>query len=57
MLIDAVKYNFNKIAEFLHKLKPDKAYISIPIRPPAEKWVKPAKGEVINKAYQTFQNT
>ncbi len=54
MLIDAVKYDFNKVAEFLHKLKPDKAYISIPIRPPAEKWVKPAKEEVINKAYQTF---
>jgi len=54
MLIDGVEYDFNKIAEFLHKLKPDKAYISIPIRPPSEKWVKPAKESVINEAYQTF---
>ena len=54
MLIDGVEYDFNKIAEFLHKLRPDKAYISIPIRPPAEKWVKPAKEGVINEVYQTF---
>jgi len=54
MLIDGVEYNFNKIAEFLRELKPDKAYISIPIRPPAEKWAKPAKECVINEAYQTF---
>jgi wyosine [tRNA(Phe)-imidazoG37] synthetase (radical SAM superfamily) len=54
MLIDGVEYNFSKIAEFLRELKPDKAYISIPIRPPAEKRAKPAKESVINEAYQTF---
>ncbi len=54
MLIYGAKYDFNKIAGFLRKLKPDKAYISIPIRPPAEKWAKPAKESVINEAYQTF---
>ncbi|HEX68954.1 MAG TPA: radical SAM protein [Candidatus Bathyarchaeota archaeon] len=57
MLIDDVKYNseFEKIAEFLGELhKLDKAYIAIPTRPPAEKWVKPAKEEVINHAFQVF---
>ena len=54
MLLDGIEYDFNEIAEFLNDLKPDKAYISVPIRPPAERWVKPAKEDVINKAYQTF---
>ena len=57
MLIDNVKYNseFEKIAEFLGELhKLDKAYIAIPTRPPTEKWVKPAKEEVINHAFQVF---
>ena len=30
-----------EIADFLAQLKPDKAYISIPIRPPAERGVHP----------------
>lgn len=57
MLIDNVKYDseFEKIAEFLGELnKLDKAYIAIPTRPPTEKWVKPAKEEVINRAFQVF---
>ncbi len=57
MLIDGIDYGgdeFEKIAEFLKELKPDKAYIAIPTRPPAESWVKPAKEEVINHAYQVF---
>jgi len=44
-----------KIAEFLSNLKPMKSYISIPIRPPAEEWVKPASEAMINKAYQIFR--
>ncbi|BAA30078.1 radical SAM protein [Pyrococcus horikoshii] len=43
-----------KIATFLKELKPDKAYIAIPTRPPAESWVKPASEVIINKAYQLF---
>ncbi|CAB49775.1 radical SAM protein [Pyrococcus abyssi] len=43
-----------RIADFLRELKPDKAYIAIPTRPPAEKWVKPASEEVIHLAYQLF---
>jgi wyosine [tRNA(Phe)-imidazoG37] synthetase (radical SAM superfamily) len=57
MLIDGAKYNgeFAKIADFLRGLaKLDKAYIAIPTRPPAEKWVKPAKEETLNAAFQTF---
>jgi wyosine [tRNA(Phe)-imidazoG37] synthetase (radical SAM superfamily) len=57
MLIDNVKYNseFERIAEFLGGLnKLDKAYIAIPTRPPTEKWIKPAKEEDINAAFQMF---
>jgi len=56
-LIDGVKYNseFAKIADFLRGLaKLDKAYIAMPTRPPTEKWVKPAKEETLNAAFQTF---
>ena len=56
MLIDGINYGdeFEKIAEFLKELKPDIAYISIPTRPPTEKWVKAAKEEIINQAFQIF---
>ncbi len=56
MLIDGVDYGdeFEKIADFLEELKPDIAYIAIPTRPPAEEWVRPAKEEVINRAFQAF---
>ena len=56
-LIDGVKYNseFAKIADFLKGLaKLDKAYIAMPTRPPTEKWVKPAKEETLNAAFQKF---
>ena len=43
-----------RIADFLAELKPDKAYIAVPTRPPAEKWVEPAKEDLINLAYQLF---
>jgi wyosine [tRNA(Phe)-imidazoG37] synthetase (radical SAM superfamily) len=57
MLIDGINYNreFEKIAEFLRSLaKLDRAYIAIPTRPPTEKWVKPAKEEALNMAFQIF---
>ncbi len=56
MLIDGINYHgeFENIADFLGELKPDIAYIAIPTRPPAEKWVKPANEIVINHAYQIF---
>jgi len=57
MLIDGINYGheFEKIAHFLKHLKRlDKAYIAIPTRPPTEKWVKPAKEEILNAAFQVF---
>ncbi|NJE00104.1 radical SAM protein [Thermococcus sp. LS1] len=45
---------FKRIAEFLEELDPDKAYIAIPTRPPAESWVKPPSEETINDAFQAF---
>jgi len=55
MLVDGVNDGedpINTIAEFLLQLKPAKAYLSIPTRPPAEKWVKPPSEEVLNRSYQ-----
>ena len=43
----------SKIAEFLVLLKPSKAYVAIPTRPPAER-VMPATEQTINAAYQLF---
>jgi wyosine [tRNA(Phe)-imidazoG37] synthetase (radical SAM superfamily) len=57
MLIDGIDYleEAGKIADFLKHLKRlDKAYIAVPTRPPAEKWVKPAKEETVNAAFQVF---
>ncbi len=44
-----------KIADFIEELHPKKSYISIPTRPPAEKWVKSADEFNINMAYQVFK--
>ena len=57
MLIGNIDYGdeFERIAEFLTELKKlNKAYIAIPTRPPAEKWVKRAKEDVMNAAFQAF---
>ena len=57
MLIERVnskKEEITLIAEFLSELKPDRAYVAIPTRPPAEDWVKPADEHFINIAYQKF---
>jgi len=56
MLIDGISHEgeLEKIADFLKELKPDMAYIAVPTRPPWEKWVKPAKEDVINMAFQLF---
>jgi wyosine [tRNA(Phe)-imidazoG37] synthetase (radical SAM superfamily) len=44
-----------KLADFIEKLNPKKSYISIPTRPPAEKWVKQADELDINTAYQILK--
>jgi len=50
------KDEIEKIGDFLEEIKPDICYISIPTRPPAEKWVEVPSSENINMAYQIFKN-
>jgi wyosine [tRNA(Phe)-imidazoG37] synthetase (radical SAM superfamily) len=40
------------VADFLARLRPAVAYLSIPTRPPAERWVQSPGEESINRAYQ-----
>jgi wyosine [tRNA(Phe)-imidazoG37] synthetase (radical SAM superfamily) len=57
MLIGNIDYGdeFERIAEFLTELKKlNKAYFAIPTRPPTENWVKRAKEDVLNAAFQVF---
>lgn len=56
MLVEGMNYGneFEKIANFLGELKPDAAYIGVPIRPPAERWVKIPDESTINRAFQEF---
>ena len=44
-----------KIADFLTQLNPVKAYLSIPTRPPAEKWVQAPSEGIISQAYRILQ--
>ena len=46
--------DLREIADFLASLRPATAYLAIPTRPPAEKWVRPPSEAVINRAYQVF---
>lgn len=39
------------VADFLSRLQPDVAYLSIPTRPPAEKWVRAPDERSLNSAY------
>ncbi|HDM88838.1 MAG TPA: radical SAM protein [Candidatus Bathyarchaeota archaeon] len=57
MLIDGHIDNLEDIADFLSKIRPYKAYISIPTRPPAENWVKPVSEEIINRAFNIFSRS
>jgi wyosine [tRNA(Phe)-imidazoG37] synthetase (radical SAM superfamily) len=57
MLIEGINDGAEQIkgvADFLARLKPVTAYLAVPTRPPAEKWVQAPKEEVINRAYQIF---
>lgn len=46
----------NEIANFLKKVNPKIAYISIPTRPPAEKWANYPEENIINRAYQIISS-
>ena len=43
-----------KIADFIVKLKPKRSYISIPTRPPAEKYAEVPAEIIVNRAFQIF---
>ena len=45
------------IADFLSQLEPNKTYVSVPTRPPAESWVQPPNETVINAFYQILSRT
>ena len=42
------------VADSLSRLMPNKAYVAVPTRPPAETWVRPANEWTVNMAHQTF---
>jgi wyosine [tRNA(Phe)-imidazoG37] synthetase (radical SAM superfamily) len=44
------------VAGFLARLQPNRAYLSIPTRPPAEPWAHVPDEQVVNQAYQILQN-
>jgi wyosine [tRNA(Phe)-imidazoG37] synthetase (radical SAM superfamily) len=57
MLVAGVNDNTDhasKLSEYLLKVKPDNSFISVPTRPPAEKWVKAPSEEIVNIFYQVI---
>ena len=42
----------DEVADFLARLRPSRAYLAVPTRPPAEEWVCAPSEEVINSSYQ-----
>ena len=58
MLIDGLNDDLDgveRVAEFLAEIEVDKAFISIPTRPPAEDWVKAASEQRVVEAYEVFR--
>ncbi|MBN2102116.1 MAG: radical SAM protein [Candidatus Aenigmarchaeota archaeon] len=47
--------NVNRVGSFISELKAEKSYLSVPIRPPAEKSVHIADASTINRAYQILK--
>jgi len=59
MLVDGInedELSIKKTAEFISIVNPDRAYISIPTRPPASKSIHPASTAALNLAYQIFDS-
>ncbi len=52
--INDSRENITGIASFLSNLRIDRAYIAVPTRPPAEKWVKPADEDKVLFAHEIF---
>lgn len=60
MVVETVNDDISAItdvSEFISDLSPRNAYISIPTRPPAEKWVRPPDEEKINEIFQVFSGS
>jgi len=47
--------HIERVADFLAQLKPSRSYLSLPIRPPADRWVQSPSEEVVNKSYNLFK--
>jgi wyosine [tRNA(Phe)-imidazoG37] synthetase (radical SAM superfamily) len=57
MLVKGMNDNLIELkntARFINKINPDKSFILVPIRPPAEKYIEPPTEENLNEAYQIF---
>ncbi|MBW2366927.1 MAG: radical SAM protein [Deltaproteobacteria bacterium] len=55
MLINGVndaEESVSGIANLINRLQPKTAYLSVPTRPPAEKWVQPPTEDALNRAFQ-----
>jgi wyosine [tRNA(Phe)-imidazoG37] synthetase (radical SAM superfamily) len=55
MLVSGVndgELDLRATAEFLARLRPAKAYLSVPTRPPAESWVRPPATSIVQQAFQ-----
>jgi len=58
MLVKDINDNnqhIKKVANFIAKLKPSRAYLSVPIRPPADSRVQSPSEEVVNQSYYIFK--
>ena len=58
MLVDGVNDGeaaIRQVADFLARLRPERAYLAIPTRPPAESWVRGPGEDVVNRAYQVLR--
>jgi len=58
MLVEGINdgdEHIREVADFLAQLWPARAYLSIPIRPPAEAWVRAPGEEAILRAHQILQ--
>jgi wyosine [tRNA(Phe)-imidazoG37] synthetase (radical SAM superfamily) len=47
--------NLKEIASFLARLRPQVSYISIPTRPPAERWVQAPRERIVARAHQILR--
>ena len=45
-----------EVSDFIKQLSIDTSYLSVPTRPPAEKWVQPPTEETLIRAYQIFSS-